>query len=121
MTISVESQDAQHLLEQVADLRKLEDGWLDGEYGNRIAETALARAEEAVSVMQACGNVAGSVFPLEDGGICFGWGDCTVLTVDIEPDGAVYVHRADIEVGTCEDETIPAKDGLTFALVRWLS
>ncbi len=118
---NTESQDTQHLLEQVAKLRNLEEGWLDGEYGDPITDTALARAEEAVSAMQACGNVAGSVFPLEDGGICFGWGDCTSLTVDIEPDGSVYVHLADISAGTCEDETIPATDDLTFALVRWLS
>lgn len=121
MTTNVKSLDAQHLLEQVANLRNLEAGWLDGEYGNRIAETALARAEEAVSVMQACGNVAGSVFPLEDGGICFGWGDCTSLTVDIEPDGSVYVHNADIVAGMCEDETIPADGDLSRALARWLS
>jgi len=118
---NTESQDTQHLLEQVAKLRNLEEGWLDGEYGDPITDTALARAEEAVSVMQACGNVAGSVFPLEDGGICFGWGDCTSLTVDIEPDGSVYVHNADIVAGMCEDETIPADGDLSRALARWLS
>lgn len=118
---NTESQDTQHLLEQVAKLRNLEEGWLDGEYGERISDTVLARAEEAVSAMVALDNLAGSVFPLEDGGICFGWGDCTSLTVDVERDGSVYVHRADVEVGTCEDETIPVGDDLTFALVRWLS
>jgi DsbC/DsbD-like thiol-disulfide interchange protein len=71
--------------------------------------------------MWACDNVAGSVFPTEDGGICLAWNNETKLTVDVQPDGSVYVHKADITIGTCEDETIPAKDDLTFALVRWLS
>lgn len=118
---NTESQDTQHLLEQVAKLRNLKEGWLDGEYGDPTTETALARSEEAVSAMQACGNVAGSAFPTEEGGVCFTWGDGTSLTVDIEPDGSVYVHLADIAAGTCEDETIPADGDLTFALARWLS
>ena len=108
-------------MEQVAKLRNLKDGWLDGEHGNRIAETALARAEEAMSAMRVWGNFAGSVFPIEDGGICFAWNNETKLTVDVQPDGSVYAHKADIALGTCDDETIPAKDDLTFALVRWLS
>ena len=117
---NTESQDTQHLLEQVTNLRKLDDGWLDGEYGDHITESALTRAEEAVNVMQDCGNVAGSVFPIEDGGISFAWNNETKLTVDVQPDGSVYVHRADVEVGTCEDETIPADGDLTRALARWL-
>lgn len=117
---NTESQDTQHLLEQVANLRKLEDGWLDGEYGDRITESALTRAEEAVSAMVALDNLASGAFPTEEGGISFTWGDGTSLTVDIEPDGSVYVHHADVEVGTCEDETIPADGDLSRALARWL-
>ncbi len=108
-------------MEQVAKLRNLEEGWLDGEYGERITEIALARAEEAVSAMRVWGNFASGAFPIEDGGICFAWNNETKLTVDVQPDGSVYVHKADISAGTCEDETIPATDDLTFALVRWLS
>lgn len=121
MTTNVKSLDAQHLLEQVANLRNLEDGWLDGEYGERISEVALVRAEEAVSAMQACENLASGVFPIEDGGICFAWNNETKLTVDVQPDGSVYAHKADIALGTCEDETIPADGDLLRALVRWLS
>ena len=118
---NTESQDTQHLLEQVAKLRNLEEGWLDGEYGDPITDTALARAEEAVSAMWACDNVAGSVFPTEDGGICLAWNNETKLTVDVQPDGSVYVHNADIVAGMCEDETIPADGDLSRALARWLS
>lgn len=121
MPISVQSQDTQHLLEQVAKLRNLKDGWLDGEYGYRITETAFVRAEEAVSAMWACENLASGVFPIEDGGICFAWNNETKLTVDVQPDGSVYAHKADIALGTCEDETIPADGDLLRALVRWLS
>ncbi|WP_063023709.1 hypothetical protein [Nocardia niwae] len=50
-----------------------------------------------------------AVYATEDGGLCFYWPDtANQLSIEAEPDGALYIHVADVNVGTFSAISVPA-------------
>ena len=78
----------------------LEKGWLDGDAGKPVTEEARERSDKVLSAMNAANNPSDSVFPTEDGGIRFYWSQSEdKMTVDIDPDGSVSLHRVGMTAG----------------------
>ena len=91
------SADLRHELDK---LFALEEGWLDGDAGKPVTEEARERSEKVLNAMRAAGNPADSVFPVECGGLRFYWSESEdKLTVDIDPDGSVSLHRVGMPAG----------------------
>ncbi|RMB75641.1 hypothetical protein AYK61_02570 [Rhodococcus sp. SBT000017] len=117
------TEDARLAREALTALADLDEGWMDGEAGEPISDSVIQRGQMVIESMLALGNLTSTVFPTEEGGIRFYWsGNENQLSIEVEPDGAIYVHTADTDAGTFNDETIPAEvSELTDALDSWLS
>lgn len=89
-----------NLRTELDKLFALEKGWQDGDAGKPVTEEARERSEKVLRAMYAVNNPADSVFPNEDGGIRFYWSKSEdKLTVDIDPDGSVSLHRINMPSG----------------------
>ncbi|OLT32209.1 hypothetical protein BJF84_03615 [Rhodococcus sp. CUA-806] len=120
------TEDARVARESLAALADLDEGWMDGEAGEPISKAAIERSHTVIESMLAIGNLTSTLFPTEEGGVRFYWAETeNQLSIEVEPDGAIYVHTADIEAGTFNDETIPPElselSEVTDALESWLS
>lgn len=103
-------------------LASLEEGWVDGDAGEAISTEVISRGAQLIDVMEDLGNVTGSVFPTEQGGVRFYWPDAeNQLTIEVEPSGALYIHTVDVAAGTFRDEAVPTDADLTERLARWLA
>lgn len=116
-----QAEDARTARMALGALASLEAGWVDGDAGEAISADAINRGAEVIDVMEDLGNVTRSVFPTEEGGVCFYWPRAeNHLTIEVEPSGALYIHTADVAAGTAQDEAVPAGADLTVRLAAWL-
>ncbi|CCQ13373.1 MULTISPECIES: type I restriction endonuclease subunit R [Nocardiaceae] len=117
----VQSEDARAAHLALGALAFLEEGWVDGDAGEIISREVISRSSQVIDVMADLGNVPGSVFPTEQGGVRFYWPHAgNQLTIEVEPSGALYIHTADVAAGTFQDETVPKDADLGERLSTWL-
>lgn len=95
-------------LNSLRALTDLEEGWVDGDAGQKVIHTALAGAKRIVQEVNALFNAVPAVFPTEEGGVQLAYGDHAALTVDVEPSGSVYVHLVDVAHGTHAAVSLPS-------------
>ncbi|MEV5832867.1 hypothetical protein [Nocardia sp. NPDC052112] len=118
--ITEDARIARASLDALADLG---EGWVDGESGEKISAFVIERGHAVIEAMITLGNFTRIVFPTEEGGIRFYWPEAeNQLTIDVEPNGDLYVHAADLDAGMFDDGKISADvDDLPEALDSWLS
>lgn len=105
----------------LAALTALEAGWLDGDAGEPITESALRITREVLEVVSELGAVTPSVFPTESGGVRLFWSRTeTMVTVDVDPCGELYAHTADIPPGLYAAADIASGETLGATLAAWL-
>lgn len=99
----------------------LDDGWLDGDAGRAVTNAAKERATDiAEGLTDGHGDV--SVFPTEDGGVRFFWSESVSrLSVDVEPNGDVCLHTADMKSGMFQYVVLTEGESLGEYLTRWLA
>lgn len=84
-------------------------------------ETLSPRVEAVLEAMQQADNLDALIFPMEDGSTRFYWAAAeNKMTVDVSPDGEIYIHAADLATGTYRDETISADVDPSGRLAVWL-
>lgn len=115
--------DARVVRTSLDALGDLAEGWVDGESGEPITDTALERGRAVIDAMIALSNITRTVAPTEEGGVTFFWPAAeNQLSIEVEPTGALYVHTTDLSAGTFADGKVSADDdNLTDALDSWLS
>lgn len=105
---------------EVQELSNLNEGWIDGENGSIISETALNRAHEVVQAVADAGLLVSSVFPTEEGGVKFFWSQSVnKLSFDVDRNGDLYAHCVDLKGNTFREETITINDNLAVHLKSW--
>ncbi|MCD2115005.1 hypothetical protein LQ384_28425 [Rhodococcus rhodochrous] len=117
------TEDARVVRSSLDALAELEEGWVDGEFGEPITESVIERGHEVIEAMIALSNITRVVAPTEEGGVRFFWPEAeNQLSIEVEPSGALYVHTTDLAAGTFTDDKISADvDDLVEALGSWLS
>lgn len=91
--------DLSSALKSLRALTNLEEGWLDGDSGEKVLQEAIAGAARIAQEIASRFSVVPAVFPTEDGGVQLAYGEHGALTVDVEPNGSVYIHAADVAQG----------------------
>jgi hypothetical protein len=120
LTVKILAEDVRASLDALAGL---EQGRVDGERGEPISPSVIERGCAVINAMDALGNVARTVTPTEQGGVTFFWPDTeNQLSIEVEPDGTLYVHTVDLESGTFMDGRISSDvNNLDGALRSWLA
>lgn len=120
LTVKTLAQDIRASLDALAGLER---GWVDGEYGEPIGPSVIERGHVVINAMDNLNNIARTVTPTEHGGVTFFWLDTeNQLSIEVNPDGTLYVHTVDLESGTFMDDHIPSDIvDLDGALHSWLA
>ena len=87
---------------RLTELRKLRDGWLDGE-GRALNGELLDRVERALAALPE-GVPVPHVYPTVDGGVSVEWnaGE-TDVSVEVSPDLRARYHRVNLRTGEEEE------------------
>lgn len=101
---------------RLAELQKLEDGWLDGD-GERLQPQILQCARVTLGRLLRLGVPRSRVYPTPEGGVQAEWTIGTrEISLTFEPDGTVYAAVTDVTSGT-DDEL---QDGNADQLARFV-
>lgn len=89
--------DARAVRESLDALADLEEGWMDGESGLPISPEAIKGGHTLIQAMITLGSdITRIVYPTEGGGVLFYWPESeNQLTIEVEPNGALYIHTTD--------------------------
>ncbi|MFI6310830.1 hypothetical protein ACIBEK_12030 [Nocardia fusca] len=117
------TEDARVARQLVNDLANLEEGWIDGELGEAISPEVIERGNSVVDAMIALANITRTVYPTEEGGVRFYWPEAeNQLSIEVEPDCALYIHAVDVAAGTFADGSVPPHaTNLIDHLDSWLA
>lgn len=85
-------------VERLAELSRLESGWLDGE-GKVITAAALQASEKVLLDASNLGLSRPGIFPTPQGGIHLEWDGSRDPDIEVHPGGQIEAYSDDLEGG----------------------
>jgi hypothetical protein len=96
---------------RLAEIASLDEGWLDGLEGTAPTEAILTRVRQMLIELLNRDVPRPRLFPTPDGGVQAEWTSGHFeISVEFEPNGALYVLAVDTASGECVEENVEYDD-----------
>ncbi|WKS67240.1 hypothetical protein NLL33_02115 [Corynebacterium accolens] len=99
--------DYNRLQTRLNEIRELQSGWLDGEYGAPFASDQIDQALTVLKAAVNAGKLPHTVAPSIEGAIEFSWIDRNQhFSIEVEPEGGFYLHKSNTESMNAIDKDV---------------